>query len=288
MWFFLLNPADVPADLKDMFTLILLFAMKIAVPSELACVGSIQEGILPLDTYVSAVKMEGVATVAVEGQVLYLNGPKVSSLQAGSIQRVVRPEGKVHDPLTGNASGYYYMDIGTIKIVTVEKDRATARVQNSCIGMLKGDLVLPYSPKPAVDFGGELSTDTTVLPQNGLASSIVLGKDDLRQLAAGSICFIGLGAHDGVKAGDRFVVFRPYPKFNSQDMALVEPSSNVSYSPMSKWFYRFNLNSLLGARKLPPQILGDIVVVETGDKTSTGKIINSLSEINVGDLVVKK
>jgi len=262
--------------------------MKIAVPSELACVGSIQEGILPLDTYVSAVKMEGIATIAVEGQVLYLNGPKVSALQPGVVQRVVRPMGKVHDPLTGNAAGYYYKDIGTVKIVAVEKDRATARVLNSCIEIYKGDVVLPYSPKPAVEFGGDLSTDTTVLPQNGLASSIVLGKDDLRQLAAGSICFIGLGAHDGVKAGDHFIVFRAYPKFNSQDMELVEHSSNVSYSPMSKWFYSFTLNSLLGERKIPPQILGDIVVVETGDRTSTGKIVNSLSEINVGDLVVKK
>jgi hypothetical protein len=45
---------------------------------------------------------------------------------------------------------------------------------------------------------------------------------------------------------------------------------------------------LLHERKLPPQILGDIVVVETGDRTSTGKIVNSLSEIHVGDLIVKK
>jgi hypothetical protein len=271
-----------------MLTLLLLFAMKVAVPNEMACVGSIQEGILPLDTYVAAVEMEGVATLAVEGRVLYLNGPKVSSLKPGAVQRVVRPEGKVRDPLTGNGSGYYYRDLGTIKIVAVEPNQATARVLNSCQEIFKGDVVLPFIQKPAVEFGGELSTNTTMLPQNGVASSIVLSKNDLRQLAAGSICFLGLGAHDGVKAGDRFIVFRPYPKFNSQDMAAVDSDMNVSYSPMSKWFYRFNVNALLGKRNLPPQILGDIVVVETGDRTSTGKIVNSLSEINVGDLIVKK
>jgi hypothetical protein len=57
---------------------------------------------------------------------------------------------------------------------------------------------------------------------------------------------------------------------------------------MSTWAYRFNLRMLLHERKLPPQILGDIVVVETGDKTSTGKVVNSLSEIHIGDLIVKK
>jgi hypothetical protein len=271
-----------------MFTLLLLFAMKVAVPSEMACIGSIQGGVLPLDVYVAAVEMEGVATLAVEGQILYLNGPKASSLKPGSIQRVVRPEGKVQDPLTGKESGYYYRDIGTIRIVGLEQEQVTARVLNSCQPMLKGDVVLPFAPKSAVDFGGELSADTTVLPQDGLASSIVLGKDDLRVLAAGSICFIGLGAREGVKPGDRFIVFRPYPNFNSQDMSFVENNSNVSYSPMSKWFYRFNIRGLLGKRKIPPQILGDIIVLETGEWSSTGKVVNSLSEISVGDLIVKK
>ena len=262
--------------------------MKVAIPSELACVGSIQGGTLPLDAYVAAVEMEGLATIAVEGQVLYLNGPKVSALKAGAIQRVVRPEGKVHDPLTGNGVGYYYRDIGTIKIAAVEQNQATARVLVSCEGMLKGDLVLPYASKPAVEFGGEPSSNTTVLPQHGLASSILLGKDDSRQLASGSICFLGLGAQDGVKAGDRFIVFRPHPAFDSKDMVAVGTNSDASYSPMSGWSYRLNLNLLLHERKLPPKILGDIVVVETGDRTSTGKIVNSLSEIHVGDLIVKK
>jgi hypothetical protein len=271
-----------------MLTLLLLFAMKVAIPSEMACIGSIQEGILPLDTYVAAVEMEGVATLAVEGQILYLNGPKVSSLKAGEIKRIVRPEGKISDPVTGNGVGYYYKDMGTIKIVAVEQNHATARVLNSCQAILKGDVVLPSAPKQAVEFGGALSSDITVLPEHGLTSSILLGKDDLRELSAGSICFLGLGAHDGVKVGDRFIVFRPYPGFNSKDMAAIKPSSDSSYSPLSSWSYRYSLSMILQDRKLPPQILGDIVVVEIGDRTSTGKVVNSLSEIHVGDFIVKK
>jgi hypothetical protein len=271
-----------------MLTLLLLFAMKVALPSEMACVGSIQEGILPLDTYVAAVRKEGQATLAVEGQILYLNGAKVSSLKVGDILRVVRPEGKVRDPLAGGSLGYYYRDMGTIKVGTVEGKQATARVLTSCQEILKGDVVLPFAVKPEVEFSGEMSSDTTVLPEQGLASSILLGKNDLRQLAAGSICFLGLGARDGVRAGDRFIVFRPYPKFNSGDMAFAGNHADATYSSMSRWSYRFDLNMLLRSRKLPPQILGDIIVLEAGEKTSTGKVVNSLSEITVGDLIVKK
>jgi len=77
-----------------MITLILLYALQVVNPSEMVCVGSIQSATLPLDIYVAGVEMEGTATLAAEGQVLYLNGPNVSSLKPGTIQRVVRPEGK--------------------------------------------------------------------------------------------------------------------------------------------------------------------------------------------------
>jgi hypothetical protein len=278
----------VSADLVDMFTLLLLFALQVVNPSEMACVGSVQDMTLPLDIYVASVEMEGTATLAVQGQIIYLNGPKVSSLKPGAIQRVVRPEGKVRDPLTGNNLGFYYMDIGTIRIEAVEQDKAKATVQISCNGIFKGDIVLPYVPKPTVAFSGDLSNDLTSLPDNGLVSSILLGKDDAQELSSGNICFLGLGGRDGIKPGDRFTVFRYNPEFNARDMDTWGKGTNRSYSPLQGMAYRFRLNSLLRARKISPQILGDIVVVEAGENFSTGKVVNSLLEMHVGDLIIKK
>jgi hypothetical protein len=271
-----------------MITLILLFALRVVNPSEMACVGSIQDRALPLDVYIAGVEMEGTATFAVEGQILYLNGPKVSSLKPGTIQQVVRPEGKVRDPKSGDKVGLYYRDIGTIRIEDVDQDKATATVQASCQAMLKGDVIVPQVPKPEVEFNGELSNELTRLPDHGLVGSVLLGKEDGRELGAGNFCFLGLGGRDGIKPGDRLTVFRSYPPFNSKDLNVEGSSANRSYSPVANYVYRMNLISLLHKRKLPPRILGDIVVVEAGDKVSTGKIINSISEIHVGDLIVKR
>lgn len=276
------------ADLVDMFRLLLLFALKVVSPNEMACVGSVQDTTLPLDIYVASVEMEGTATLVVQGQILYLNGPKVSSLKPGTIQRVVRPEGKVRDPLTGNNLGFYYLDVGTIRIEAVEQDKAKATVQISCSGIFKGDIVLPYTPKPAVEFSGEPSNALTSLPDNGLVSTILLGKDDAQELSSGNICFLGLGGRDGIKPGDRFTVFRSYPEFNARDMETWGKGTNRSYSPLRGMAYRFKLNSLLRSRKISPEILGDIIVVEAGENFSTGKVVNSLSEMHIGDLIVKK
>ncbi len=271
-----------------MLKLFLLFVLKVVSPSEMACVGSIQDAMLPLDVYVAGVEMEGVATLAAQGQVLHLNGPMVSSLKPGEIQRVVRPEGRVRDPISGDKLGFYYIDVGTIRIESVSSDKAMATVQVACQGMLKGDLVIPFVPKPKVDFSGAMSTSLTSLPDHGLVSSILLGKDDARVMGVGNVCFLGLGSRDGIKPGDRFTVFRAQPGFNPRDLDAAGTASNRTYSSIINYAYRFNLTTLLRQRKLAPQILGDVVVVEAGDSISTGKIVSSIAEIRVGDFIVKR
>jgi hypothetical protein len=271
-----------------MLKLLFLYALSAVTPNELACVGSIHDSMLPLDAYVAGIKMEGIATLAAQGQVLHLNGPKVSSLKPGTIQRVVRPEGRVRDPLSGDKLGFYYKDVGTIRIEAVEQGKATATVQTACHGLLKGDLILSHTPKPKIEFSGVLSGELTPLPDHGLVSSILLGKEDARELGAGSFCLLGLGSRDGVKLGDRFTVFRTQPKFDSKDMEALGTSHARSYSSIAGYSYRSSLNTLLQKRKIDPQILGDIIVVEAGETISTGKIVNSTSEIHVGDLIVKR
>jgi hypothetical protein len=277
------------ADLIDMITLMLLLAIQVANPGEMACTGSVQRMKVAENVYVAGVEDEGTMTLAAAGQILYLNGPGVPSLKVGEVQRVVRPEGRIHDPLTPLAvRGVYYKDMGTIRIEAINQDSATARVLMSCqSGMLKGDVVIANTPRPPVEFNGALSTRLTPVPR-GLVSKIILGKDDARELAAGQFCFIPVGKADGVKAGDQFIVFRPNPKFHSADMAAKGTAAGATYSPMPSGIFGDKMESLLGDRTLPPKVIGDIVIVDAGEKMSTGKIVNSMIEIHLGDLVVKK
>jgi hypothetical protein len=272
-----------------MITLLLLYALTVVNPGELACAGSMQSAQLPLDVYIAGVEMEGMATLATQGQVLYLNGPQVSSLKAGTIQRVVRPEGKIRDPLTGDPLGFYYTDIGTVRIETVEQDKATASVLLSCHGMIKGDVVIPNVPRTAIEFKGTPSNELTALPGHGLVGSILFAKEDAKEMGSGQFCFVGLGGRDGIKTGDRLTVFRTHPPFDSKDMAVAEMGgSDTTYPRMNSWGYRHQMESLLRSRKLPPRIMGDIIVVDVKDGISMGKITNSLSEIHIGDFVVKR
>jgi hypothetical protein len=270
-----------------MITLLLLFALKVVSPGEMACVGSVQELTVPEDVYIAGVNDEGTTTFGSTGQILYLNGPGVSSLKTGTVQRVIRPEGRVRDPLTNEKLGTYYKDIGTIRIEAVEQESATARILLTCEGMLKGDIVIPNMQRPVVEFNGSLSNALTPL-QGGLAGPILLGKNDAREMAVGQFCFIQLGRRDGVKPGDRFVAIRPNPAFNAQDMDVAGGATDALYSSVRGGFFSYKVDSILRDRALPPKVLGDIVIVEVGEGIATGKIINSIWEIHPGDLVVKR
>ena len=102
------------------------------------------------------------------------------SSKTGTVQRVIRPEGRVRDPITTEKLGTYYKDIGTVRIGAVDQESATARILLTCEGMLKGDIVIPNVQKPIVEFNGSLSNALTplraVLPARFCLESTMHGK----------------------------------------------------------------------------------------------------------------
>ncbi len=256
----------------SMLTLILFFAMQVATPGEMACGGAILDFSMPADLYVAGSADEGAVLSITQGQILYLNGPRIPFLKTGDVNKVVRRMNRVRNPLTGQISGVYYKDLGSIRIEAVDKNHAVARALFSCEAFAKGDLVFPNTPKALVYFSGALSNPSAPIPESGVVGPILQGMSNNRILSAGQLCFFGRGWRDGVKAGDRFTVFRADAAPDKIDSGATEEASGV----------------LRQKRRLPPRILGDIVIIDAGDTTSTAKIINSLSEIFPGDLAIKR
>jgi hypothetical protein len=271
-----------------MITLMLLLAMQVTVPGDMTCVGTVMDFNTPADLYVAGIEQEGAAILATEGQIVYLNGPRTGFLKVGEINSVVRPEGKVQDPATGKKLGLYYKTVGTVRIESVRNGVAAARILKSCYEMSKGDLVIPAIKTPAVEFRDEPSDQMTGIPSGGLTGSILLGENDLKELAEGHMCYINLGWRDGVQTGDRFTIYRSLPHFDRNEMEVAGATSAGDHSVVKEQNERSRLNPMLSRRVLPELILGDVVVVNVGENVSAGKIVNSLLEIHPGDSVVKR
>jgi hypothetical protein len=260
---------------------------QVVTPGELKCLGFIQDELLPMDVFIAGLKEDENHAYAAEGSVIYLNGPGIPTLKPGETYRIVRPEGKVRDRLTYEVTGIYYVQLGTLRVEAIYPDGAIATVRFSCFMMHKGDLVLPLVEQKPVEFTGDLSTPLTPVV-DGLVSSVVLGEQDKKELAAGQFCYIGVGSQDGVKPGDRFTIYRDQPPFNHRDLLMHGGQGGLSYERLIHSSRKAVVTETLRNRKLPPRPVGDLVVVHTERSTAVAKIINSLSEIHPGDLIIRR
>jgi len=268
--------------------LIAVLGLQVATQGELTCLGFIHDSKLPMNVYISGTEREGTMVLATANGLVYLGGPGVSSLKPGETYWVSRAEGIIRDGLTQEVIGIYYEELGTVRIQATGKGTSTAVVLNACQPMMKGDLILPAAKRTVVNFTGELSNRLTPFPHDGLASSIILGKNDAHEMAVGQFCFIGVGARDGVKLGDRFTVYREQPPFDARDLLISGSGANLSYEKLRPGKYPSALAATLSGRTLPPRTLGDLVVVDVGETTAAARIVNSKEEIRLGDLVVRR
>jgi hypothetical protein len=260
----------------------------VAAADQLKCIGFISPELLPRDLIVSGTREEGRATSLMEGSILYASGPAAKSVKAGETFRIVRPEGRILDQYTRNLIGYYYKELGTAEITDAGADTVIGRVQMSCRVMYKGDLLIPMANRQPVRFNKPLSTATTPIPEEGLAATIIFGKEDLREMAAGHFCFINAGARDGVKPGDRFTIYRPQAPFNPTDLIANPPPSATTYQKARTSRYEEEIIYSLKQRRLPHYVLGDLVVVDVAETTAAAKIVYSRTEVHPGDFAIRR
>jgi len=186
---------------------------------------------------------------------VYLSYPPGKPPKVGERYTIYVP-GK---PVTsgGKEVGAYVHVLGTVEVVAVKQDKRARGVilevnQEVERGAKVGPLVKSFKtvpPSPAkVDVQG---TVVAMLTHEQL-------------IGQGEVVFVDLGKGSGLEVGNRMFVVRrgdAYPK---------------------------NMNNQIGQddRQFPARALGEIVVVEVGDKISIGLVTLAVQEMSVGDLVM--
>jgi hypothetical protein len=189
------------------------------------------------------------------GDTVYMSYPAGKPPTQGERYTIYVPDNVVK---AGNTEvGAYVHVLGTAEIVSVKQDKRARGViveanQEIERGAKVGPLVktfktVPPSP-PKVDAQGSVVA--------------MLTHDQL--IGQGEVVFVDLGKRSGVEVGNRMFVVRrgdAYPK---------------------------HMNNQIGQddRKFPARALGEIVIVEVGDKISIGLVTLAVQEMSVGDIVM--
>ncbi len=171
----------------------------------------------------------------------------------GKKYTVLRKSRMIKHPNSGDELGYKVFPLGTVQLTHVTEFNSRAIIASSFKEIEPGDLLMPYQDLKRK----EISLKMASRPLKGCIAESATGHETF---ATGDTVYLDLGTSNGVEPGNLLYIVR---KVNIEKMLV---------------------DRYVG--ELPNEVVGAIVVVEAGSKTSTAIIIKSIDAIFKGNEVV--
>ena len=216
--------------------------------SDVYCSGAIEPVVEPPALVIAGRESE--KDHLADGDVVYLSLGRAQGIAAGAEYAIRRPEGAVVHPKTAAVLGTFVRRLGKIRVLVAQENTATAVVVQSCSEMAVGDEAWPWEEIPIPRASSLPEFDRwDAEPSGGPEGYVVASRDGITWSGIGHVLYTDLGSSLGVRPGSVLSVFRDQPQ------------------------------------GLPRVMLGQAVVLETREGTSTVKVVESVKEIGIGDRV---
>jgi LysM domain len=209
--------------------------------------------------------------------VVYLNQGTSAGIKAGDELQVVRliKDFAKWGTEFGHAKsakryGYYYQDVGRVRVLLSQEKAATAEITFACEEILVGDLVTAGEARVSPLQRPEISFDKFAAPNGNTSGQIFMTKEFRRLLGNGHIVYMDAGGKQNVQVGDYFRIIR---RFNKNTISL-----------FNRGDYAKNKETFNSVRK----VIGQAVVLRVEPNVSTVLITHSTESIAVGDGVEKE
>ena len=269
---------------------------------DLYCSGFVRVAPIPRNARVISRFDTSSGVLAAEADYVYLSQGSEDGIANGTVYQVVRRTKTLRNPRgrTKNERdlGMHYLEIAYVRVAVTQADFSLARVIHSCGDAIEvGDIMLPFqpimlpplerprsfSPMMTTNSGikGEIVTTKTVLLSNG---SIFAGPNiepgvngesisrTNRGIAGdGTIVYLSIGQNRSVKPGDIFIVYR-------------DVETDFDRRVYAGYALPREINRLKGQRRA----IGEVIVVNAGERASTALVTYSADELLFGDSVERR
>ena len=168
---------------------------------------------------------------------------------------IFRKDAPVSHPLNNEEMGNKMIPLGTLQLTDMERKSSRAIITKSYKEISPGTYLLPYKESRR----REISLKNA---KSDLKGYIIESYSGVSVIAAGDVVYIDLGSSQGAEAGNMLYIVRDV----TIDQRYVEGRID----------------------KLPQELLGALVVLETGKKTATALVVKSIDTIYKGDRIVSQ
>jgi hypothetical protein len=176
-----------------------------------------------------------------------------SATRVGDRLAVVRPGTRLAHPVTRRPLGRILHTLGILEVREVRDRVLKARVAYSCDTLHLGDRVVPLQVTPLPE------RPATTQASRAVEGVVVASPRSDQLLALQQLVFLDVGAGQGIRSGDVFAVYRSH-------LPAVDPAG--------------------AAVPIPPERLGEAVVLRVTPGTATAVLTASRKESHPGDRVV--
>lgn len=233
-------------------------AARVATPARKVDLGLKKTAFVESSALKAAMTVDGATdekTLLGTGDSVYLQYPSDHPPRVGQRYSIYVPGRTVKSG--GNDVGAYVHLLGTVEVVSVKQDkRARGVIIDSSHEIERGAKVGPLLR--------QFSNVASVKPKVDARGNIVAMLSNDQLIGQGEVVFIDLGKGSGLEVGNRMFVVR-------RGDALPDKSIDMAGQD---------------DQRFPARALGEVVVVEVGDKISIGLVTLSVQEMGVGDNVM--
>jgi hypothetical protein len=191
--------------------------------------------------------------VAGDDDIVFTDIGRVQGVKGGEKFSIYRKEGTVSHPLTNEIMGAKVVPLGTLQLTDLEQNASRAIITKAYQEISPGSYLMPYRDNKRREV-------TLKMPARELKGYIIESYSGTNIIATGDIVYIDLGSAQGAEAGNMLYVVR--------DVTL------------DKQYTEGRID------RLPQELLGALVILETGKKTATALVVKSIDAIYKGDKIV--
>jgi hypothetical protein len=270
--------------------------------TDLYCAGFISNRPITPEFYIIGGEKESEMDWYTTSNVVYLNYGAKHGASVGDTLYVIRKKGKYENPFTGKNLGWYFEELGYLRIVSVQRDVSIARVESSCDGFRMGDFVRAYDAYVAPPPREYQPLNRYDLPSGKLSGQIVLSRRAREMLSERDIVYLDIGDKNGVKLGQYYTVYRDAGKHEGPVGTQFNPTTEVDDDfPRRVQEYRDDtykgpdFSILTGQKRqdevredrvgLPRKVVGEVCIVRVEEKSATAVITRVTQEVFLGDYV---
>jgi len=218
------------------------------------------------------------------GEYVHVNRGMNQGVKEGDLYTVTRVESDPNkvmwfkwQPKLLKAMGSPYLDLGQVKIVSVQPKVSVAQVTFACGPMQRGDILIPYQPRPVGPFKDAAKFDIFAPVSGKPVAMVVVGKDWAQAIGQGSTVYVNLGTVQGVKLGDYFRIFRY--QGTRAETAPTEKDYQYRLFGYGSAPQRYEWNDL------PREVLGEGIVLSATKNSSSVLITFARKEVYAGDYI---